>query len=130
MAEKAFCCVIKCCHQREFAYICKIICKLDMKKIICVMAALAVAAGIADARKVKGVVTCGVKFLEGVVVTDGSSFTATNFKGQYALDVKDDAEYVYIVTPAGYVADWSSGVPAFYQAAAGKKIDFDLHKTA
>lgn len=101
-----------------------------MKKIFCVLAALVAAAGIADARKVKGTVTSGEKFLEGVVVTDGSSFTATNFKGQYTLDVREDAEYVYVVTPAGYVADWSSGVPAFYQSVDGKKkIDFDLQKT-
>lgn len=102
-----------------------------MKKIVCVIAALAVLAGVADARKVKGSVASGEKLLEGVVVTDGSNFTATNFKGQFTLEIEDDAEYVYIVTPAGYVADWSSGVPAFYQAAAGKKrFEFDLMKTS
>lgn len=102
-----------------------------MNRIICAVAALAVFAGTADARKVKGLVTSGEKLLPGVVVTDGSNFTATNFKGQFTLEIADDAEYVYIVTPAGYVADWSSGVPAFYQAAAGKKkFEFDLQKTA
>lgn len=102
-----------------------------MKKIFCAIAALVVVSHMADARKVKGTVTSGEKFLEGVVVTDGTSFAATNFKGQFTLEIKDDAEYVYIVTPAGYVADWSSGVPAFYQPADGrKKFDFDLQKTA
>ena len=102
-----------------------------MKKIILILAAMAMAVGQTDARKVKGTVTCGEKFLEGVVVTDGTNFASTNFKGQYVLEVEDDAEYVYIVTPAGYVADWSSGVPAFYQTASGKKkINFDLQRTA
>ena len=102
-----------------------------MKRIICAIAALVTLAGVADARKVKGTVTSGAEFLEGVVVTDGTNFTATNFKGQFTLDIKDDAEYVYIVTPAGYVADWTSGVPAFYQSAEGKnKFSFDLKKVA
>lgn len=102
-----------------------------MKKFICAIAALVMAAGVADARKVKGTVASGEKLLEGVVVTDGVNFTATNFKGQFTLEIEDDAEYVYIVTPSGYVADWSSGVPAFYQAAPGKKkFEFDLMKTA
>ena len=35
------------------------------------------------------------------------------------------------MTPAGYVAEWSSGVPQFYQKAEGqKKFVFDLKKTA
>lgn len=102
-----------------------------MKKIFLILAALVLTASVADARKVKGMVKCGEELLEGVVVTDGSSFTATNFKGQFTLDIKDDAEYLYIVTPAGYVADWSSGVPAFYQSAAGKsKFEFNLQKTS
>lgn len=102
-----------------------------MKKILLILAVLAMTAGAADARKVKGTVKSGEKLLEGVVVTDGSSFTATNFKGQFTLDIKDDAEYVYIVTPAGYVADWSKGVPAFYQPADGvKKFEFDLQRTS
>ncbi len=102
-----------------------------MKRIICAIAALVTLAGVADARKVKGTVTSGAEFLEGVVVTDGTNFTATNFKGQFTLDIKDDAEYVYVVTPAGYVADWTSGVPAFYQSAEGKnKFSFDLKKVA
>ena len=39
--------------------------------------------------------------------------------------------YVYIVTPAGYVADWTSGVPAFYKPAAGcTEFNFQLQRTA
>ena len=68
--------------------------------------------------------------LGGVIVTDGVGFTTTNDNGKFTLDIADDAEFVYILTPAGYVADWSSGVPAFYQKAEGRnKFQFELQKT-
>lgn len=101
-----------------------------MKKILLAIAALVASTTMADARKVSGTVTSGEQMLEGVIVTDGSNFTKTNFKGKFSFDIADNAEHVYIVTPAGYVADWSSGVPAFYQRAEGKsKFEFDLQKT-
>ena len=102
-----------------------------MKKILIVLATLLAFISSAEARKVSGVVMCGVEPMEGVLVTDGANFTATNFKGKFAFEINDDAEHVYIITPAGYVADWTSGVPAFYQKAAGQtKFQFNLQKTA
>lgn len=101
-----------------------------MKKIIAFAAALLVFCSFAQARKVTGKVISGKEKLSGVIVTDGTSFTKTKKNGKFAFDIKDDAEFVYIVTPSGYVADWSSGVPAFYQQAAGcRKFVFDLQKT-
>ena len=88
-----------------------------MKKISFTLAALMAFVFSAEARKVTGVVMCGEEPLENVVVTDGANFTKTNFKGKFTFEINDEAEYVYIVTPSGYVADWSSGVPAFYQKA-------------
>lgn len=103
---------------------------IDMKKIIAFAAALLMFCSFAQARKVTGKVISGKEKLSGVIVTDGTSFTKTKKNGKFAFDIKDDAEFVYIVTPSGYVADWSSGVPAFYQQAAGcKKFVFDLQKT-
>lgn len=100
-----------------------------MRKIFFAFAALILTAATVDARKVTGTVTSGAQYLGNVVVTDGVNFTTTNSKGKFTLDIVDDAEYVYIVTPAGFVADWSSGVPAFYQKAEGKsKFAFDLQK--
>lgn len=101
-----------------------------MKKIALILLAIAASMSVADARKVTGTVTSGLELLEGVIVTDGSNFTATNFKGKFTLEIEDDAEHLYIVTPDGYVADWSTGVPAFYQKVKGqKKFVFDLKKT-
>ena len=101
-----------------------------MKKISFTLAALMAFVFSAEARKVTGVVMCGEEPLENVVVTDGANFTKTNFKGKFTFEINDEAEYVYIVTPSGYVADWSSGVPAFYQKAEGQaKFAFNLQKT-
>ena len=84
----------------------------------------------AEARKVTGSVKCGENKLEGVIVTDGTNFTKTLKSGKFTFDIDDNAEFVFIITPAGYVADWSSGVPAFYMPAAGvSRFDFQLTRT-
>ncbi len=83
----------------------------------------------AEARKVSGTVEAGDERLAGVIVTDGKNFTKTGNNGRFSFDIEDEAEFVYIVTPSGYAADWSSGVPAFYQEAKGrKKFIFNLLK--
>ena len=77
-----------------------------------------------SARTVEGSVTCGTKKLSNVLVSDGYSFSRTDSKGEFKMKTSDKAEFVYIVTPSGYTADWSSGVPRFYQ-----KIDERKHYT-
>ena len=100
-----------------------------MKKIFALIFTLAALHTSADARKVSGTVMCGEEKLSGVIVTDGKNFTQTD-NGKFKFEIEDNAEFVYLITPAGYVADWSAGVPAFYQAAAGKdKFSFNLEKT-
>ncbi len=84
----------------------------------------------AEARKVSGTVKSGDEKLSGVIVTDGKNFTQTKKNGKFSFEIEDEAEFVYIVTPSGYVADWSAGVPAFYQSAPGNnKFVFDLIPT-
>ena len=102
-----------------------------MKKFIAFTAALLMLCSAAEARKVTGKVVSGKEKLAGVIVTDGEHFTKTKKNGKFAFNINDDAEFVYIVTPSGYVAEWNSGVPQFYQKAPGlKKFVFDLKKTA
>ena len=104
--------------------------RMTMKRLFLILISCIVAAGTADARKVTGCVRCGHDTLSGVVVTDGVNFTQTRKNGKFSFDINDDAEYVYIVTPSGYAADWSSGVPAFYQSAPGNsRFDFNLIRT-
>ena len=101
-----------------------------MKRLFITILTLAAVCTYADAREVSGRVISGKEKLGGVIVTDGENFTQTRKNGRFKFDIKDDAEFVYIVTPAGYAADWSSGVPAFYQRAEGKdNFVFDLLKT-
>ena len=83
-----------------------------------------------QARIVTGKVTCGDKNLSKVIVTDGTNFTKTKGNGTFKMDIADTARFVYIITPSGYSADWSSGAPEFYQKAEGKDyFAFDLIKT-
>ena len=60
---------------------------------------------VSEARKVRGSVKCDSERLEGVIVTDGYGFAVTDRKGRFVFDIRDDAEFVHIVTPSGYVAD-------------------------
>ena len=88
------------------------------------------AAQIVEARTVKGTVKGAGKPLDGVLVTDGFSIVQANYKGEYTLDLNEKAEFVYIITPQGYVADYSSGTPQFYQRLKdGQDVyNFDLLK--
>ena len=102
-----------------------------MKKILFLSVILATLASNLEARVVSGSVVSGKQKLAGVVVSDGTNFTKTSKNGKFTFDIKDDAPFVYIITPSGYVADWSTGVPAFYQSANEKdEFVFDLIKTA
>lgn len=84
----------------------------------------------AQAKTVKGIVTSEGKGIASVVVTDGDSFTQTKKNGSFKLEISDSAEFVYIITPAGYVADWSEGSPKFYRnAQEADFFTFDLIKT-
>ena len=104
---------------------------IEMRRLILSVLAFASVFVAAQARKVTGSVMCGETKLEGVIVTDGEHFTKTARNGKFTFDINDNAEFVYIVTPSGYVADWQSGVPAFYKSAPGvSKFDFALQRTS
>jgi len=75
-----------------------------MKKFFIGILVLALSCMSAQARKVRGTVRCGAEPLSGVVVTDGYGFAMTRKSGKFVLEVSDEAEFVYIVTPAGHVA--------------------------
>ena len=99
-----------------------------MKHFILAAALLAMA-GLTDisAGNIRGTVKSGKLNLEGVIVTDGENFTATDRKGRFKLDVSESADFVYIVTPSGYVADYEGGQPVFYLPADHEgSFDFEL----
>ena len=83
-----------------------------------------------SARTVKGKVTCGEDNLSKVLVTDGYTFTKTKKNGEFKMELADSAKFVYIITPSGYAADWSSGAPQFYHKIDDREsYTFDLKKT-
>lgn len=97
-----------------------------MKRIIAAFLILAAASSMSSARDIKGTVSCAGRTLSGVVVTDGVHFTRTNAKGAYVLNTAYEANYVYVVTPAGYIGDFSSGTPVFYSALKNSRDTYDI----
>lgn len=85
----------------------------------------------AEARQVTGSVKCGKEKIANVVVTDGTNFAVTGRNGKFRMDIADDADFVYIVTPSGYTADCSAGTPVFYLPADDRNsYDFVLQRTS
>lgn len=80
------------------------------------------------ARPIRGTVKCGGKPLEGITVTDGYSFARSDAAGEFTLDTNDDALFISVVTPSGYIAPTEGGVPQFYRpyVPATKRYDFCL----
>lgn len=103
-----------------------------MKRVILFLLTMVCLFFEAEAKKLSGSVICGTEKLEGVVVTDGTNFTSTKSNGKFSLNARDDAEFVYILTPSGYVAPFEEGTPQFYQKIEkGKKTyTFDLLRTS
>ncbi len=98
-----------------------------MKKLLTAIALLCCISISMEARKVKGSVKSNGTPLENVIVTDGYSFTQTSARGTFSLSTHKDARFVYVITPSGYVADYSTGAPQFYIPLSHKgKFDFNL----
>ena len=95
------------------------------KQILFVALLMAFFAG-ATAKEVTGKVHCNKKGMKDVVVTDGTNFTTTDQNGIYKLDAVDNADFIHIVTPSGYVASYASGTPRFYHTLSEKSLDFEL----
>ena len=96
-----------------------------MKKYILLSLTFA-AFTISNAKDITGKVYCNENGIANVVVTDGTNFTVTDKNGRYNLKTPDNADFVYIVTPSGYITSYSSGTPCFYKALNGKNFDFEL----
>lgn len=102
-----------------------------MNNILITWAALLCLNGAAFAMPIKGVVEAGKEKLSGVIVTDGFRFTRTDERGKFEMDTHDEADFIYIVTPDGYVASYESGTPEFYLPLKSdqKSYHFRLNNT-
>lgn len=70
---------------------------------------------------VKGKVISEGKGIAGVVVTDGTQVFKTNNKGEYQFTVKENADFVYISSPAGYAFDHTNFIARFFVPVKGKR---------
>lgn len=84
-----------------------------------------------DGVTVYGVVKCGDKGIEGVMVTDGYEVTVTDRNGVYQLESVKKNSMVYISTPSGYSPPTVGVQALFYQyldnvSASAERKDFEL----
>lgn len=100
-----------------------------MKRLLLVFASLLMIVSQVDAKKVKGSVRGPETVLSGVIVSDGYRFTRTAEDGTFELNTHKDARFVFVITPAGYVGDFSDGSVKFYLPIEGtEKFDFTLQR--
>ena len=99
-----------------------------MRKLLFIFISLTLMAFPLEAKKIKGSVKSEGAPLSGVIVSDGYRFTTTASDGGFTLNTHKDARYVFVITPSGFVADYSTGAPAFYQSLkdSPKSFDFSL----
>ena len=88
-----------------------------MKLLLCCCLLLSTRAmdGVSCPNKVSGSVTCEGKALQGVVVTDGFDVVQTDAQGRYELPMNRGARFVYLSSPAGYLAPLVGSHVGFYQ---------------
>ena len=69
--------------------------------------------------------------MQGVVVSDGYTCTATDAAGRYTLDRNPSAYYVYYSIPADckVEVDPSTGLPLFYQRLSKSQSQYDFTLT-
>ena len=98
-----------------------------MKNLLLFLLACCLCAAAYD-RPIRGSVKCGGKPMGGVTVTDGYTFAQSDEQGIFTLDADDQALFISLVTPSGYLAPLEGGIPQFYRTydPAAKRYDFEL----
>jgi hypothetical protein len=83
-----------------------------------------------DRQQIKGSVRAKGKGIKNVVVSDGYSVVATNAKGQYELELHENAVALFVSTPSGYAFAHENGISRHYKMAkninTGKPVTFEL----
>lgn len=99
-----------------------------MKRFILLLLVCCGLGASAAARPIRGTVKSAGAPVAGVTITDGYTFTESNAEGTFTLDANDDALFISLVTPSGYLAPTQQGVPQFFRPynPAAKRYDFEL----
>ncbi|MCD8081656.1 MAG: calcineurin-like phosphoesterase C-terminal domain-containing protein [Bacteroides sp.] len=76
---------------------------------------------------ISGRVTCEQQGMAQVVVTNGIHCTQTDENGYYTLPATEQATFVYLSTPAGYLPEREKSLPRYYQRLEpGKEEGYDF----
>lgn len=75
----------------------------------------------------KGMVFCGNKGVEGVLVTDGVEITKTNADGHYWLKSNKVYEVVYVILPSGYNVPTQGAMPKFWAQTSTDTANEEQH---
>ena len=78
---------------------------------------------------IQGKVKVGEKGLSQIIITDGYQFTQTDKQGNFKLDTDKNAKFVYLITPSGYTANYTSGTPEFYQNLQTDQTEYIFNLT-
>lgn len=99
-----------------------------MKRLILLLLLCCASCAALFARPIRGTVKCAGKPMSGVTVTDGYTFARSDAEGVFTLDANDDALFISIVTPSGYLAPTEQGIPQFFRpyTPTAKRFDFEL----
>ncbi len=76
----------------------------------------------------KGLVYCGGKGVQDVLVTDGVSFTKTDANGHYWLASDKRYGVVYIVLPSGYNVKSQGAMPQFWAVTTSDSTTTDVQE--
>lgn len=74
-----------------------------------------------DQLVIKGKVVSNGKGIAGVVVSDGTQVFKTDKNGQYQFTVKENADFVFISSPAGYAFNHTDYIANFFVSIKGKR---------
>lgn len=86
---------------------------------------------VAEGNNVYGVVSCGGKGIEGVVVSDGVEVVKTDKEGVYQFKSAKKHKYVFVSVPSGYEAVSEGVLPRIHQqltksSSVKERVDFSL----
>lgn len=95
-----------------------------MNKTFITLATLLFISNAAFTMPIRGIVKAGKEKLSGVIVTDGFTFSSTDAEGKFEMDTHEEADFVYLVTPDGYVSSYRSGTPEFYLPLREKQKNY------
>lgn len=83
-------------------------------------------------KKLKGFVRAGGKGIAKVAVSNGFDVVLTNDEGKYEIPTRENAQFIFVITPSGYSFPEEKGIARHYRKLKDlnfrKNINFNLTK--